>query len=511
MRRSIKYILTTISVFLLIGILSFLLRDLPFLKYKFLYGADSLGHFWFAKIIVDYGYLYPNSIEISYSGDTGWYTGYAPYFGQHVLQAETSILTGIPLEKLYFNLNALVSTLWMLPIYLITKIKTKNQFKAVASTILTAFWFYFVFHSWMGTYEIVSTFFFLILIYLTERGDIRYQYILEISLVTALIFTHHLTTLAMIVYLATKYVLYGSRKYITYLTYTSLVIYVAGLSFSRIGIGFGGLYLAKHYILIVPLATAIAEYVVRVVGILGLFEKFLNLVEENKNILFLLAIAFYLTSVMIIAIFGKQLSVIHYAFGSELIMKYILGLTPIIILAIWVSVSRASKFRDEIIVIIAITTGFAIIGALKGMYFMIPRSIGFISPFLILMLSDFCDKPYKIGTLVVASLLMLYPTIPSYFYSDEIDRPYYPISEEYLQIINNKKIENSNSIDPIFKYISKIFDKYKKASSHLIKYNSQKESVDVISGLDRIYTTKIQNIKLKFKLYNLYNFKFVIK
>jgi hypothetical protein len=138
---------------ILVLVLGFILRDLPFIRYGFLYGGDSLGHFWLSKIIIDTGRVIPTSAVISYLGDIGWFSGYVGYFGFHLIESILSLVTGIKLETLFLNLVAIVSFLTIMPIYLVTRKHLENKYYKYSLIILASLWFYFIFYSFIGTYE----------------------------------------------------------------------------------------------------------------------------------------------------------------------------------------------------------------------------------------------------------------------------------------------------------------------------------------------------------------------
>jgi len=176
-----------------------------------------------------------------------------------------------------------------------------------------------------------------------------------------------------------------------------------------------------------------------------------------------------------------------------LVFKYLAGLTPVILIIVYTVFSELFRFREEIYYIMGIVVVFSVLGLVKEMYFMLSRVISFISPFAIVIASDFGKSPRRVVVLTIASCLMAIPVVPSYFYSDMIDRPYYPIPKDCLAIIHNEDFECINSSDILFRYLLKVYGKDSDMNKlTLMRYN---EDIEITRGYDKIFITKIKTIQ----------------
>ncbi len=489
----------------------FVVRDLPFLKYGFLYGLDSLGHFWFSWMVENYGYIFPPGISIKYHhGVTGWFTSYAPFFIQHAVQGEASMISAVNLTTLFANLNAAISSLWVLVIYLIVRNRTGDESKALSSAFLTAFWFYFVFYSWMGTYEIFATFLFLTFILLVEKAEEKgTEYtgtqIAGLFLISTIVLTHHLTTFALLLYLTAKFSESGKKVYVGYVTYLCFFTYVSGYLFTSHHIFFGGLYLAKELLLLVPLAAYAAGMTIG--AILDLISDPVNKwVKSNSARLSLLLSLLYISTLVAIAFripATRVLLKIHYALTSPLAIKYALFLTPIAVIIFYsIPISR----KRDVLALSVILCGFAALAAVKGKLILISRVIPFASIFLILISSEFGKDGKRVAAIAIASLLMLYPTIPSYFYSDEMDRPFYPISIDYWKVAEDLpyKVNTSKFCERLLKPILFMNGKYDRNSPYLI--NESGGEIRVTLGKEVVYSATSDTFRIEYKFYKIFKY-----
>ncbi|RJS72909.1 hypothetical protein CW714_03980 [Methanophagales archaeon] len=439
---------TYLEILMLIVILMFgvLLRILPYLKYGFLYGTDSLGHFWFSKMIVDSGRLFPQYISISYQGDTGWFTGYAAWTGFHILESITSIVTGIPLEKLFLNLTALLSMLSILPLYLIFRKDLKNKYQRLGLVILCSFWFYFIFYyAWQGTYESLGFLLFTFMIYLIE-SDLEKRKAAKISILmflTMLLITQHLSVFATFFYLIFAFIIKKRDSLLVYVSYLVLLTLVIGNLYEAINIPYWGLYDLKYKLFLIPLFLFFLRWFWgKIERIEDIIQKLL-LKLENSNLRGYFTILWILCVPLLLG-FGEKLKFAHYIFlptFSFLLAKYLVFFTPIILITMYLILSKSSNFYKDLIYIAGICFGFFAAGIFASMGFLYSRFLGFISPFVIGILSSFSDNKKNLFALFVASLLMVVPVIPSYFYSEKIDRPFYPIDKEYCHSVENIPIK----------------------------------------------------------------------
>lgn len=469
------------GIVLVVMFLGLVLRDLPFIKYGFLYGVDSLGHFWFSKMIVDIGYIFPKSIDISYAGGTGWFTGYAPWVGFHIIEAITSIVTGIPLEKLFLNLVALLSIITILPIYLAFRKKLESPYQKIGLLILGSFWFYFIFYSFIGAYETLGVLLFILIIYLIESGieQKKSGKFLFLVFLTILTLTHHLSVMATLFYLILSYLIKEQKSPLVYITYIVLLTLIIGHIFDTINIGYHGLYEFGYKLLIIPVFAFVLRFIWKRINLETLIKTFLSKIA-SKRIGWLGILGFFIFAVFIIK-FGDLISSVHYAFASPLIVKYMLFLSPLILILIYQVLSKTSNFYNEIMYILGITLGFFTAGIYSGLYFLMIRSLEFVSLFVIAIIATFSIDKKKLAVIFLISILSVVPVIPSYFYGDSVDRPYYPIPKD---LIPTKELpSNTESQDFVLNSLLKVYGK------HGCEYYSKLDhsSLSVFHGENLIY------------------------
>ncbi|RKY41697.1 MAG: hypothetical protein DRP81_08195 [Candidatus Omnitrophota bacterium] len=451
-----KGYLGTGVLILIIMFIGLVLRDLPFLKYGFLYGVDSVGHFWFSKMIIDSGQLFPQYITISFQGDTGWCTGYAAWTGFHILEAITSIVTGIPLEKLFLNLTALLSMLSILPIYLAFRRDLKNKYQKLGLVILCSFWFYFIFgQAWLGTYENFGFLLFVLVIYIVESGLEKRNggKIFILIFLTLLLITHSLSVLATLLYLIFAFMIKKRDSLLAYISYLVVLTLIIGNLYESKDIPYIGLYILKYKLFLIPLFLFFLRWFWGKIGRIEDIIQKLLLKIENSNLKWYFAILWIL-SVPLLLVFGEKLKFVHYIFlpiFSFLFAKYFIFFTPIILIMIYLIFSKSSNFYKDLIYIVGISFGFFAAGIFLNRAFIFIRVLGFISLFVIGIVSSFPNNKRKLFALFAASLLMVAPVIPSYFYSEKIDRPYYPIAEEYCHTVKNIPIKCKAEEDVLLK------------------------------------------------------------
>lgn len=436
-----KYKFIEIILILLILTLGFLLRELPYLRYDFLFGVDSVGHFWFSKMIVDSGQLFPEHISISYQGDTGWFTGYAAWTGFHILEAITSVVTGIPIEKLFLTMAPLMSMFSILPLYLIFR-KELNKYQRLGLVILCSFWFYFIFqHTWPGTYKSFGFLLFVLVIYLVE-SDLEKRKAGKISILiflTMVLITHHLSAFATLLYLTFAFIIKKRDSLLAHISYLVVLTLVIGTLYESINISYEGLYTLKYKLLFIPLFFFFLRWFWDKIGMIEDVIQKLLVKIENSNLKWYFTILWIL-SVPLLLVFGEKLKFAHYIFlptFSFLLVKYLIFFTPIILITIYLLFSKSSRLYKNLIYIAGISAGIFAAGIFINKAYLFIRAIGFISPFVIGMLASFSNNERKLFTLFVVSLLMVVPVIPSSFYSKEIDRPYCAIDKEYYHTVKN--------------------------------------------------------------------------
>lgn len=425
-------------------VVGLILRDLPYLNYKFLYGVDSLGHFWFSKMILDTGTLLPNNIDISYNGNTGWFTGYAPYFSFHIVESVTATVTGIQLRFLFLNLASFISLFTIIPIYLYLKDDVKNRYQKYSIVILSALWFYFIFYSFIGSYESLGFFLFMLVMYLTKKSKLsKSEKFISFLTLSILPITHGISSFATFLYLIAYFLVTNRRVIAIYAMYMCFIIFLVGNIMDRIDIPYIGLYFLKYKLLLV----------IPVIFTLMLIRSHISVNKINSNIdkiiknirkifitpLFgmIIIIEVYILFFAIISEYRYLLTSVHYAFGSNLIIEYILFTFPIGVILVNQFFHKLCEFKEQIFYIIFLCFGF-FASAIKDSewHFMIIRTIEFISPFLILFIASYVTNNKKLSILIIVSLLAIVPIIPSYFYSDQIDRPYYPIPQDNIYIVD---------------------------------------------------------------------------
>ena len=452
----------------LVVIIGFILRDLSFIRYGFLYSFDSIGHFGFSKIIIDTGKLWPPSI------DTMPFIGYAPWAGFHLLEAIISMITGIKLEDLFLNLVALLSIVTILPIYLAFRRKLESPYQKIALVALSSFWFYFIFGSFGGTYKPLAFFFFALVIYLVESGIERKKSgkLLILVFLTVLSLTHHLTLFATLLYLMIVYLVKGERSMLVYITYIPLSTFIIGHIFDTMNIWYCGLYDFKYKLLIIPILTLILKFIWDRANLETFIKNLLSKIE-NSRIEGVGIFAFFIFAVFVMK-FSNFLSPIHYVFTSHLIYKYLLFLLPLIFIFIFQTLSKTSRFYEELIYVSGITLCFLGASIYLSYYHIVNRSLYYVSPFIIAIIASFSLDKKKLAVIFLISILSVFPAIPSYFYSDSADRPYYQISRDYLTLTEDFP-NNTESQDVVLNSLLRVYEKH--GNVYLAKMENSKLSL----------------------------------
>ena len=476
---------------ILVLVLGFILRDLPFIRYGFLYGGDSLGHFWLSKIIIDTGRVIPTSAVISYLGDTGWFSGYVGYFGFHLIESILSLVTGIKLETLFLNLVAIVSFLTIMPIYLVTRKHLENKYYKYSLIILASLWFYFIFYSFIGTYETIGFLYFVFVVYLIEKRveTENAGKILVFLLLTVLPITHSISTIVVFLYLLAAYLIKEEKRFLIYLAYLCSLILLIGILLERIGLPYLGLYQLRYALLSMPLigfALGYLQHKFKLKKIIMDLVITLTHYLKNKTIV---VIFIYILLIFTIYLFGDLLPTIHYAFGSVLILKYFVFTLPIFIILIKQFISKLGIYRNEGFYVCFLGASFLLLCLLPTHEFLIVRALGFISLFLILFIATYVDNKRRLVVILVACFLAILPTIPSYFYSEYVDRPYYPITKEDVDLSQTLARFNITPDDPTLNQLQYVYNCYQQ-NNITGNVTWQEDEIIVSVGEDVVYSRK---------------------
>jgi hypothetical protein len=460
---------------ILVLVLGFILRDLPFIRYGFLYGGDSLGHFWLSKIIIDTGRVIPTSAVISYLGDAGWFSGYVGYFGFHLIESILSLVTGIELETLFLNLVAVVSFLTIMPIYLVTRKQTENKYYKYSLIILASLWFYFIFYSFIGTYETIGFLYFVFVVYLIEKRveTENAGKILVFLLLTVLPIT----------------LIKEEKRFLIYLAYLCSLIFLIGILLERIGLPYLGLYQLRYALLSMPLICFALGYLQHKFKLKKIIMNLvITLIYYLKNKM-IIVIFIYILLIFTIYLFGDLLPTIHYAFGSVLILEYFVFTLPIFIILIKQFISKLGIYRNEGFYVCFLGASFLLLCLLPTHEFLIVRALGFISLFLILFIATYGDNKRRLLVILVACFLAIVPAIPSYFYSEYVDRPYYPITKEDADLSRTLARFNITPNDPTLNQLQYVYGCYQQNNT-IGNVTWQGDEIIASVGDDVIYSRK---------------------
>ncbi len=500
-----------ILIIVLVIIWGFLLRSLPFIKFKYLFSIDSVGHLWFSKIILDSGKLAfsYNDLNISYRGETGWYTGYVTWPALHIVEAVISILTGISIESFFLLSFSVLSTYSTVLIYLAFRNQSNNKYQLLGLIVVSSLWFYFIFqHGWSGTYKVLGYVLYLLTIYLTSSNlekTTKSGKLLVALILTTLAISHNVSQFATLIYLSALYIFTRRFTILVYTIYMIATILITSKAWDFAGFPYGGLNFLGPKLILLSLLPVPLVFLSHVWNKLEQdIKEFLLLLTNRINTKTFFWVWVFALSFLLF--FSENFQFIHYIFNPEykyLLFEYVIFLSPLIFIIAYIISKEFLGVYDHLLYIFILFISFLVVSILSDKAYLFLRHLEYSSVFIIMMLSRYSKDYKKLLILLIVVSLALIPAIPSYYYSEGFDRPNPVISSAYYETISTfptkcnagEDLHLKTTGDPsevtVINTLLKIYGKY--SSKNLCKILDKK--FDIYHNTNRIYQADFSGIR----------------